>query len=269
VGVDVRWAARSLAERYPRHLSTGKYEGTSAHADAEEGASALDYLEKIFQIPFWLPPMDEQASRNMIAELIPRSKGEDGVPGESGMQLGGSSTNSANTVSTEDVKATPEVDPSTRPTPVKAEPLLIEAEERRFILSLAEAVGKSPRRLKRFVNTYRIFKGSIDALARETFVIDSGRRGEYRAAMTLLALVTGAPRSSLALLQQLAEQNDDEPFDTFAQKIPALVARDETTYVQAALQAYRTATAHTALTVRELRHWMPQVTRFSFRSGSW
>jgi hypothetical protein len=149
-----------------------------------------------------------------------------------------------------------------------AEPLLIEAEERSFMLSLAEAVGKSPRRLKRFVNTYRIFKGSIDALARETFVIDSGKSGEYRAAMTLLALVTGAPRSSLKLLQGLAEQSEDEPLATLLSKVPTLVARDEASYVQAALQAYQ-ATASPALTIGELRHWTPHVTRFSFRSGSW
>jgi hypothetical protein len=87
--------------------------------------------------------------------------------------------------------------------------------------------------------------------------------------MTPLALVTGAPRSSVELLQRLAEQNDDELFDTFAGKVSDLVTRDEAIYVQAALQAYRTASANSALPLRELRHWMPQVTRFSFRSGSW
>jgi len=71
------------------------------------------------------------------------------------------------------------------------------------------------------------------------------------------------------LRAQLAEHNDDELFDTFAGKVPALVARDEASYVQAALQAYRTANVNSALPLRELRHWMPQVTRFSFRSGSW
>jgi hypothetical protein len=268
VGVDVRWAASSLTERYPRHLSTGKYEGTNKQADAEEGASALDYLEKIFQIPFWLPPMDEQASRNMIAELVPRPKGGSGLGRENDAQ-GASSANPAPTGDTTRAQATRAVDQAAVVTPTNAEPLMIETEERNFMLGLADAVGKSPRRLKRFVNTYRILKGSIDALARETFVVDGGQRGEYRAAMTLLALVTGAPRSSVALLQQLAEQNDDEPFDTFSGKVPALAARDEASYVQAALQAYRTATANSALTLRELRHWMPQVTRFSFRSGSW
>ncbi len=139
------------------------------------------------------------------------------------------------------------------------------------MLSLAEAVGKSPRRLKRFVNTYRILKGSIDALARETFVVDDGRSGEYRAAMTLLALITGAPRSSLALLQRLADEKDDAALnDQFVSGVvDGLSAADEKTYVRAALRAYQTAAGNPGLTVRDLRLWIPEVSRFSFRSGRW
>jgi hypothetical protein len=136
------------------------------------------------------------------------------------------------------------------------------------MLSLAEAVGKSPRRLKRFVNTYRIFKGSLDALARETFVLDSGRRGDYHAAMTLLALVTGAPQTSLALLQVLAVSSDDDPLETVLGKVGCRIVPDEDKYVDAAVQAYK-AVSGDKTTVRDLRQWMPQVTRFSFRSGSW
>lgn len=271
VGVDVRWAARSLAERYPSQLSTGTYEGAKDDPDRlAAGASALDYLEKIFQIPFWLPPMDDQASRNMIAELVPRPKvATDGrsvpqgaVEKASGGEAGGDGKKTASSTSP------PEPEVATTAQSSAVEPLSIESEERSFMLSLAEAVGKSPRRLKRFVNTYRIFKGSIDALARETFVLDSGRRGDYRAAMTLLALVTGAPQTSLALLQELAEGSDDDAVDTLLEKVGCRVVREEEKYVDAALQAYKATTGGKA-TVRDLRQWMPEVTRFSFRSGSW
>lgn len=59
VGLDIRWASHSLEEKFSRQLK------------AENGASALDYLEKIFQIPFWLPPMDEQASRQLLTAMLP------------------------------------------------------------------------------------------------------------------------------------------------------------------------------------------------------
>jgi hypothetical protein len=51
--------------------------------------------------------------------------------------------------------------------------------------------------------------------------------------------------------------------------VSELVACDEASYAEAAFRAYRTAVPDPKLTVRELRHWMPQVTRFSFRSGGW
>src|SRR3974377_346308 len=71
VGVDIRWAAKSLAEKYPQHLTPGIYEG-GQWAPLGDGVRALDYLEKIFQIPFWLPPMEEDESRSMIVEMVPR-----------------------------------------------------------------------------------------------------------------------------------------------------------------------------------------------------
>src|SRR6185369_509083 len=172
VGVDVRWAAKSLAERYPRHLAAGRYEGDDKHDGPnavpvdDDGATALDYLEKIFQIPFWLPPMDEQASRNMIAELLPRAREREEVESTThdSTPANAGTTNSLAPPSSPTKPAI--VGPAVSRT--KAEALVIEPAERAFILSLAGAVGKSPRRLKRFVNTYRILKGSIDALERET-----------------------------------------------------------------------------------------------------
>jgi hypothetical protein len=59
VGVDVRWVERSLALSHPTLLEPdGK------------GASPRDYLEKIFQIPFWLEPLDAEASRGMLQSLL-------------------------------------------------------------------------------------------------------------------------------------------------------------------------------------------------------
>ena len=86
--------------------------------------------------------------------------------------------------------------------------------------------------------------------------------------MTLLALVTGAPQTSLALLQELAEGSDDDALETVLEKVGCRAVREEAKDVDAALQAYKATTAGTA-TVHDLRQWMPEVTLFSFRSGSW
>ena len=135
------------------------------------------------------------------------------------------------------------------------------------MLGLAGAVGKSPRRLKRFVNTYRILKASLDGLQRETFVVQGGDQGEYRAAMALLALVTGAPSSSRGVLEFLAKSKESDTLETLDQHVSQLNDLSEARYAKAALATYRKSAATTQLTVQELQKWAPHVARFSFRSG--
>ncbi|GAB1718904.1 MAG: hypothetical protein NTAFB09_06350 [Nitrosospira sp.] len=75
VGVDARWIKRSLQARYHQLLHV-----SGKSPDGEDGAGLLlgsatpnDYLEKIFQIPFWLRPMDAAASDRMVRGLLQTS----------------------------------------------------------------------------------------------------------------------------------------------------------------------------------------------------
>ncbi len=266
VGVDIRWAAQSLLERYPQHLRPVSFEKVTTDVPPGEGASALDYLEKIFQIPFWLPPMEESASRELIRALVPvtgkAASGEgNGAPAtarsKSPQAERGATSNVGDTAQTARPKG--ELD---------AGSLRIEASERDFMLGLAGAVGKSPRRLKRFVNTYRILKASLDGLEAEDFVVDGGKAGQYRAAMCLLAMLTGAPRLSIKVLRELQQLRDDTELKALEDTLEVLGDDPEVGYLRAGLNAYRGAFQPAAEPkVDELRYWAPQVARFSFRSG--
>ena len=74
VGVDARWVTRSLQESY-EWLRLEDDEGKKNEEkdqDEErstEGATPHDYLEKIFQIPFWLRPMEEVQCKSFIEGL--------------------------------------------------------------------------------------------------------------------------------------------------------------------------------------------------------
>jgi hypothetical protein len=57
VGVDVRWVERALRLHHSELLDSG-------------GAEPRDYLEKIFQIPFWLEPQDSTAARRMLRGIL-------------------------------------------------------------------------------------------------------------------------------------------------------------------------------------------------------
>lgn len=65
VAVDVRWVRKALLQHYP-NLMAGAGEQL-------ETASVSDYLEKIFQIPYWMRPMDS-ASVNSFAEPVGQDK---------------------------------------------------------------------------------------------------------------------------------------------------------------------------------------------------
>jgi hypothetical protein len=142
--------------------------------------------------------------------------------------------------------------------------LQISKRERGFMLELAGAVGKSPRRLKRFVNSYQVLKASCDALESEEFVIDNGKKGQYREAMCLLAIAAGAPRYAIDVIQYLCgpECTTLEDLDVF---VTDLDANSESKYVLSALKALSQNPDDKV--VESLKYWAPQVARFSFRAG--
>lgn len=81
VGVDVRWISRSLIKQYgsmlaPMDLPSTHESSGYVNKEAEESlhykgnATPFDYLEKIFQIPFRLKPMDSSAKLNYVSTLL-------------------------------------------------------------------------------------------------------------------------------------------------------------------------------------------------------
>ena len=194
----------------------------------------------------------------MIADLVPvmRTNSTQNIPQD---------PNNPNPVPTNpNVRREPNQTPTAVPkttAAAKIEVLHLEPDERLFMLSLAGAVGKSPRRLKRFVNTYRILKGSIDALEREKFVINGGKGGEYRSAMILLAMVTGAPQAAMGIFEHLSDPIDSTSFEDLSKdtrKDPV-----DGPYITAAFDVFKAA----GLKDDELKNWAPQIARFSFRAG--
>jgi low affinity Fe/Cu permease len=75
VGVDARWIKRSLQARYHQllHVSGKSPDGEDNAGLLLGSATPNDYLEKIFQIPFWLRPMDAAACGRMVRGLLQTS----------------------------------------------------------------------------------------------------------------------------------------------------------------------------------------------------
>ncbi len=82
VAVDARWVSRSLMVRYKDLIvdaslaaPAGAAAGTSSAA--RKPADAQDYLEKIFQIPYWVSRMDDTSTGKFVSELAKAFVGAD------------------------------------------------------------------------------------------------------------------------------------------------------------------------------------------------
>lgn len=83
VGVDPRWLRRSLSEHYAYTLGKNEdgEEEERASLMAANRATPQQYLEKIFQIPFALRPVEKDGYERLVADLMRPLAGGDGVMG--------------------------------------------------------------------------------------------------------------------------------------------------------------------------------------------
>src|SRR5262245_16579043 len=186
VGVDARWVTKSLETRYRELLHVDTKAPIGDDRLLFGAATPNDYLEKIFQIPFWLRPMDPTACENMVRGLLKaslahppkptdadsgRSANTDAQIGVTGMSPPQPKPEQPNAASKEaPASAQPPPSPPHPPaggSPVttKAKPpvldLTITEVELYYMRKLAGVLGRSPRALKRFVNVYRLIKAGL------------------------------------------------------------------------------------------------------------
>jgi KAP-like P-loop domain-containing protein len=273
VGVDSRWIAHSLSVKYPGLLRADVH-------DADAAASPNDYLEKIFQIPFWMRPISEEGSKKLISGLIPLSSQ---TPSETSVEKERPETGAHADVKTAELQVPSPPDQHRKPSsqardagphkkeslprreksaPPEAERLRIEAVELNYMNRLAGFLGDSPRRIKRFLNTYRLIKASLPAGEAVTFVGSSSEPGEFRAAQIVLALHTAAPDSAVEVSRQLHRPMPSESVTDLLKHIDGF-AKPDLLVATGLLQKYRETWGEDLHT---LRRWNDVMTRYSFQS---
>ena len=242
VAVDPRWLRRCLEKHYPDLLVPDTQEvSTVAHVVSSRPATAQDYLEKIFQIPFTLQPLKDDGYRRLIQGLTELNR-ESEVPvpvsgrtGESVTQEqqeqtakseGGEQNVAKVTEKQQQIKAQAKQqlrkelsDEETAENNVSAiERLRIRAWELKDMERLAP-LFHTPRSVKRFVNTYRFLRADVRPQYLARFEGTSTEPGAYRAAMTLLAIVISysnvAPRFLKRVLDSAAIRKGNKDWIRF------------------------------------------------------
>ena len=249
VAVDAQWVIESLKQSY-KWLADGEGadavgKGHGAAPPKMENLSPQDYLEKIFQIAFWLEPMTVSQAAAYLASLV-------GAAGDSLPPPAGSGTSPGA------VAGIP---------PAEVQIAAIELDYMRY---LAGYVGTSPRRVKRFVNAYRLIKAGMPDSQLSTFITqraadDGGQRsGPYQIVIGLLVIGTGVPSSSPQILRELAECHPGLSMDSVVEE---LRGHDHPDWATAAKVIEVVARSQKSRNVSELRGWAQQVRRFMLNGG--
>ena len=228
VAVDPRWLAQSLNAHYSELLG----------ADGSR-ATPADYLEKIFQIPFRIAPLDLEARSRFVEGLLDlggeagarhplllpveavegdagggivddgvQAASDDGAGGESGADepAGLTAPDAAENVLAEghdDRAETLAALDSRAPAAVDLNPasLRFTPDESAFLEALLPLLDTSPRSLKRYVNVYRLMKSVAEL---DGTVTPGPDPAPFEAAMLLLALQTGLAVAGAGLVERVA-----------------------------------------------------------------
>lgn len=155
VAVDVRWVSHALRTHHPGLLSGASEEGSQANP--------TDYLEKIFQVPYWVRDATGGGA-DLVASLLPHLPPTPGTP-----------------------VSPPPARPASVPH-VERQALEVTREERMLFERIVPYLASSPRKVLWLINVYRLIKAN-DEYADELMDDDGARM----ALITQLVLVSKSP----------------------------------------------------------------------------
>jgi KAP family P-loop domain/TIR domain len=305
VGVDSRWVTRSLQQNYEW---LGENDGEIANGDKKEavedrdeergrgtGATPHDYLEKIFQIPFWLKPMNDDACVEYLDGLTKEATHSRVLPvaHKEEPQVSVSLQPDAAKAAVAETPLPPSVgslekqaeaivkDPiqsaasfsSAReenahdPIDLAAHSLTFTSFEVDYMKQLVPLIGRSPRAVKRFLNCYRLIKVGLTPAEFAEFVAE-GKSSNYKAVMILLGVITGAPTVSSFMLDKL--KTWQSPERTVVALFNTLALEPEVQQQPDAERLFRFYQGHdfgkfSDVLLEDMLKFAPRVSRFSFR----
>lgn len=220
VGVDPRWLNNALTEKYKR-LFGSQNANVKASYDKETrtfhtgAATSYDYLEKIFQIPFSLRPINQTGRKNLIGYLLRNEMEEKSteqtspsvqkVTNVAGPAIVAGTTPTGKPIIGPAI-TTPNIQTSDEPK-VK---LTFMDEELAYMQKISSLFGHSPRTINRFINIYRIIKSHRNLKISENFSED-----DFIPIMIVLSVVVGFSAYAQGFIDKLIKADGKTTFAEF------------------------------------------------------
>ncbi len=281
VGVDPRWLNNALSEKYRNLFGTyGNRNLKPAPQQAQKEdqlevplltgiATSYDYLEKIFQIPFALKPINETGRKNLIRYLMKDEMKKESVktvpstikqkPSLKGIDFSLEASLEVEPAAAEIPQVEPGqyqelTDQQKQEQAVKMkEKLEFTLEERDYMQSISALFGRTPRSINRYINIYRIIKahGSMK-------VTGDFSRDEFVPIMFILGVIVGYGAFAEEFIAEIARSEDDDAFHDFIEKSAInQKLKDEINKLSADVEG---------LPMKDFKRNLDLISRFSFRT---
>jgi KAP family P-loop domain len=259
VAVDPRWVEKCLRQTNSQLFLEEDH--PRANGELTSPATVGDYLEKIFQIPIWMTPIESRTRATLVNSLLgptaapgPRTVTADRQGAPAVVAPDGTIESGAFVDLVAKAKETPD-------------PLRISPEEAAFVEEIADLLSDRPRALKRFVNVYRLLKASLPDIERESFVtVDIA--SPHRICLSQLALFTGHSRLAPALVHGL-EQLDRHPAwpDNLPQNalLKDWYAKLDSPTQKELVDVFQLVRSWDSLPLDAFRRWIPMTSRYLFQ----
>ncbi len=266
VGVDSRWLLLSLDDHYSRQFADHGGERSGAEP-RRNVATPQHYLEKIFQFPFTLRPMEGDGFARLVGDMIrtKQAPAAEASPRERPDVTEAPLTTPKGSES-RPIEATPPVASAVPERPGHERtaethasdiaPIELNHYEVETLKSLSALVS-SPRAARRLVNVYQHIRAT--ALPGDPLIGAREGEGEYRATAVMLAAMIGHPAASTELFEALVTKDGDA----------ALILRefegasDAAAELARALEGFDDVFTDLAL----VRRAIARVARYSFQTG--
>ncbi|MGX5210085.1 P-loop NTPase fold protein [Streptomyces violaceus] len=271
VAVDPQWLIKALSVHHQEFFGP-EAAGVSGAASADDhGTGPLDYLDKIFQVPFTISRPGEDATGRYLRSLLGLSGSRSGA--EAPAQEPGSAEGTDDDARARPAATDTSTPPAERPEvaipevrDIRPETLRLHTEETEF-MTLLGALLPTPRAAKKMVNLYRLARIGIPPGELDAFVTT-----EHQALQILLAILVGAPAAAQPIFRALEREAEDRDV---RQVLSALAETDSNRAVTDACDRIVTvldriaAGVDVVTTAKSFQPWIALVERFSFHTRAW
>ncbi|MFI6077769.1 P-loop NTPase fold protein [Actinoplanes sp. NPDC051343] len=249
VAVDPRWMLGSLDLHFERVLGRKR---AGAAETRHWAATPINYLEKIFQIPFNISPMLPEDFGRLIDTLV--APAADPSPELSSRVIAG-----PDALTTERAPGAAPVTPDPAPDLVlrrrhKFRTLKMAGAERELLAAMGPLIS-TPRAAKRLVNLYRLTRAMLSEETMAAYVVEH----DYQGVVVLLAVLVGMPQEAVGLFADVLVADAAQPWAEFVAQLDHGRLRDGLTEVLPELTE--------PMTIDRIRRWVPIVSRYSFHTG--